>query len=160
MAKASKEIQVAKDFGIQNVEVAAVVAAEVGLPFAQAMTLLQMESNGRNIYGSDKGGMLAGFGTVNAENFLAFEYMVVKKLHASNGVGPCQITYRGFFPQARNQGLDLSVPHDNMLFGFALLVKLHKSKKTWEGAFTAYNGKASYGKTATRRLKEWTARLA
>lgn len=155
----SKWLEIAADFGIENVTTAAKVADKVGLPFAQAMCLLQMESSGRNIYGSDKAGMLSGFGQVNRDNFAAFEYMVVEKLHPSNGVGPCQITYRAFFPQARKQGLDLSVVGDNMTFGFKLLLGHYKSKKTWEAAFTAYNGKASYGKTAARRLREWEKRL-
>lgn len=143
---------------LQNVEVAIEAARAVGLPIHIAFALLDMESEGRNFFGSDSGGMFKGE-TVTQAKFEAMEKAVAAG-KPSNGVGPLQITYRGFFPQARAQGLKLWEPYDNMLFGFKLIKGyLDRYPNDLVKVGRLYNGKESYGITFKRVVGEWVARL-
>lgn len=130
-----------------------------GVPFFVACALFQKESGGRNIYGNDPGGALAGFsGEVTHDNFEVFEWLVFEKGVPSNGVGPAQITYKGYFTAMHATGLRPWEPADNMLFGLDLLAANHKATGTWEAAAARYNGgpkpnafAQSYGKDLVAR---------
>jgi hypothetical protein len=157
MAVRQSAIDLVKSKGFVNVETMAQVADELGFEFAATVALFDMESKGKNIYGSDYHGTFAGKGAVTKANFKEFYHLVVDLKKPSNGVGPAQITWRGFFPDMAKQGLKAWDVHDNMYYGVKLLKSHYAAKKTWVGAGTAYNGKLSYGLTfAARRLK-WRA---
>lgn len=155
-----KRIAIAKQAGLWNVDAAAVACREAGLPFFAACALLEKESGGRNVYGNDKGGVLSGFPLqVNADNFAAFRWEVVDRGRTSNGVGPCQITYRGFFHEMEKRGLKPYDVHDNMLFGFDLLRRHYEAGGSWVAAGTAYNGARTYGIDLDKKVGEWKQRL-
>jgi hypothetical protein len=158
----ARKIQIAKDYGLENVDALATVAAMVPVPFAVACALIEKESMGRNVYGHDVGGVFSDLPAtfeVNEGNFQIFEYYVVAKGHTSNGVGPCQITYRGFFPQMREERLCAWVPRDNMLFGMRLIKSLKTTYGSWEAAGTHYNGSATYGADFAKKIAEWKGRF-
>jgi hypothetical protein len=152
---------VARAFGLANVEAAVEAADAVGLPYALAFALLDMESEGANVYGGDSGGIFATSPRtkVTPENYREFRRRLAAG-EKSNGVGPCQITWKGFFPEADKQGLDLSNPLDNMKFGFRLLKGyVDRYPGDWQKVGRLYNGKDSYGNTFVRVVGEWEKRL-
>lgn len=152
--------KIATGFGLQHVSDAAKAAGRTGLPFHVACALLQMESGGRNVWGNDAGGVFAGSGDreVTEADYREFRRRIDDG-EPSNGVGPCQITHKSFFPKAEQQGLRLWVPLDNMVFGFGMLAVHHAATGSWRRAGTGYNGKASYGEKFARRVGEWQRRL-
>lgn len=154
---------------LQNAEAIVAAATRVGLDLAIACAMVEKESHGRMIYGNDRGGV---FSTPNGpdlavteQNFGEFYDRVVTRGELSNGVGLCQITYRGYFPMAREQGLRLWVPLDNAVFGFQLLVR-HLSGRSVEEAGTLYNagnlrgGITAYGRDLATKTAAWRALLA
>lgn len=156
-------IRTATDFGLANAEVIAQACREARVPFYVACALFEKESKGRNVWGNDKGGMFADLPAdllVTKGGYEIFEYYVVELNRTSNGVGPAQITWRGFFPDMRKKGLKPWDVHDNMLYGLQLLY-LYKQEKgaTWEDAGTAYNGAESYGIDFMMKVVEWKKRL-
>lgn len=152
--------RVAKRFGLKNVWAASRAAKKVGLPFEAACALLQKESGGRNVYGHDVGGALSGFpGTVNRDNFAVFEWMISHGW-SSNGVGPCQITWKGYFTDMQKRGLLPWKPYDNMVFGFGIL-RAHRDRfGSWTLAGGAYNGSSEYGADLNNKINEWKKRFA
>ena len=78
----------------------AVLAAadSVGCPWWAALACLWMETGeyGANIFGNDAGGAYCGGGEVTEEKFRDF-YAQISAGATSNGVGPLQVTYPGYF---------------------------------------------------------------
>lgn len=78
----------------------AVLAAadSVGCPWWAALACLWMETGeyGANIFGHDAGGAYCGGGEVTEEKFRDF-YAQISAGATSNGVGPLQVTYPGYF---------------------------------------------------------------
>ena len=157
---------------LENSDAAIEAAERVGLYLPAALALWEQENLGRNTYGNDKDGTFSTPGApdigVTEENYAKFYDLVVNQGKKSNGVGPLQITYRGFHPQAKKEGLNLWEPVDNGVFGFRLLLSYKKTYGTWELARAAYkNGPAVANRgeiTASerayaRRVKEWEERL-
>jgi hypothetical protein len=162
----AKQQQIAADYKVGgvhvlvNVDLIARAAAAAGLPFHVACALMERESGGRNTYGADKNGMAEGFpDEVNEANYRLFIWMVAKKGRQSNGVGPSQITYRGFFPQMVAQGLKPWDPYDNMVFGMRLLAGYFKASDSWQKAGKKYNGSSAYGRGLVKQIAAWHARV-
>lgn len=166
-----RRIEIAKQFGLQNVESLALASRAAGVPFAVACALIEKESKGRNVYGHDVGGALSGFpGEVNRDNFAVFRWLVIDQGYTSNGVGPCQITYAGslkggkrdggFFREMEAQRLKPYDVFDNMFFGLSKLKGYHVGSGSWETAGTRYNGASSYGKDLVVKIGQWRQRLA
>lgn len=121
---------------VLNADALVKAADAAGVPLHVAVAVTIKESGGQNIYGHDRGGVFSSPAvydgpatdvkgnniTVTQTNFERFEKRVAAG-ETSNGVGPAQITYPGYFPQARKDGLKLWVPYDNYLFGFRLFKK-------------------------------------
>jgi hypothetical protein len=74
-------------------------ADAVGCPWWAALGALKMETGeaGANIYGHDAGGACSGWGEVTRDNFLNYFWPIVSEWGTSNGVGPLQVTYNGYF---------------------------------------------------------------
>lgn len=156
MTTSKAALDAAYNHGLRNVTIAGKAADKVGLPFYAACALLEKESGGLNIYGNDAGGALSGFkGTVDASNFAVFRWLVFTKGMTSNGVGPCQLTYKGFFTDMDSKGLKPWDLMDNMLYGFKLLNDYHKSTGSWAAAGTKYNGAAAYGVDLAAKVVKW-----
>lgn len=154
------------------VDEAIVAAGRAGLPLYVAFALMDMESEGENVYGGDKGGYFSQSPRkkVTEENFADFYETVVVDGHKSNGVGPLQITYNGrvvngkrvgsFFMDAKSKGLELWKPVDNLTYGFMLLADYAEQfDNDWFRVGKRYNGKDSYGTTFKRVVGEWKTRL-
>lgn len=140
----AERIAVAKRHGLVNVETIAATCREAGVPFYAACALFMMESGGRNLYGHDVGGTLAGYPEpVTKENFAVFAWLVFTKGQPSNGVGPSQITYKGYFTDMQTTGLNPWSVHDNMLYGLRILAANYKATGSWEKAGARYNGGGS-----------------
>lgn len=154
--------------GMHNVEAMITAANATGVPLWIAAAFAQKESNGRNVYGNDVGGTFAGAGEVTETNFAEFYRLVVDNKQKSNGVGPMQITYPAYFPQARAEGLALWRPYDNFLFGLRIVARHLNgdySVASLERAGTLYNkgnmtdGVNAYGKDLAVKANEWKALL-
>jgi hypothetical protein len=153
----------ARAAGLHNVRPLAIASTRSRLPFYAACALMEKESGGRNIYGHDRGGVFTIDGTkpVTRENWLEFRRLVVEQGRTSNGVGPAQITYRGFFPLMEAAGLRPWVPVDNMLFGCRLLRGyFYEGGESWVYAGRRYNGAEAYGVDLARRVSAWRSRLS
>mgnify|MGYP006143641581 CR=1 FL=1 len=159
-----RNILIAKQYGIKNAELVAEAATIAKIPFSVACALVSKESyGGENLWGNDEGGVFAELPremTVTKGAFEVFEYKVVTLKETSNGVGPTQITWRGFFPDAREKGLKLWKPLDNMIYGFGLLhLYRYEQQLTWEEAGTRYNGAKSYGEDFVEQNALWRKRF-
>jgi peptidoglycan hydrolase-like protein with peptidoglycan-binding domain len=133
-------------------------AQKVGLPLWIAVAFVEAESHGANIYGHDQGGTFSGAGVVTSVNYGQFYSLVINQHHASNGVGPMQITWPGFLTDAANKGLRLWVPADNFLYGFKLVAGYlagNYSTTSIAAAGTRYNGSSTYGNTVAQRAMYW-----
>lgn len=147
------------DHGLRNNRASILAAAKVGLPLPVACALVNKESadpsrsivGGANIYGHDVGGMFSHAVSlkVTKKNFAQFYDAVVNHGHTSNGVGPCQITYPGYFPQMQAKGLKPWRALDSMTFGYAILKGNHDRTRSWEAAGGLYNGGSNWEKVST-----------
>jgi hypothetical protein len=154
-------IQVAKDFGLENVDEIAITCREANVSFSVACALFQKESGGRNVYGHDAGGALSGFEKrVTKGNFEVFYWLVFDKGQTSNGVGPAQITWKGFFTDMLEKKLKPWNVHDNMLYGLQLLRSHYDANgKSWKAAGARYNGAEAYGVDLEKKIGEWKTRF-
>ena len=136
-------------------------ANAAGLEVAIAAALIEKESNGRNIFGHDLGGAYYGGGEVTEAKYIDF-IAQVRSGKTSNGVGPAQSTWPGFFDDMEEHGLRPWVPYDNMLYGFRLLVSYLGGEST-DAAIRAagkrYNGNQSYGDDLVKVVAKWRDRL-
>ena len=152
--------RIAVDFGLVNVRQISRAANEEHVPFHVACALFQKESGGHNVYGHDVGGALSGYPrAVNEENYAVFRWMVITKGMTSNGVGPSQITWRGFFPDMESQGLKPYDVLDNMRYGLRILRGHYDTEGNWRDAGTRYNGSSVYGADFAVKIGEWYERL-
>jgi hypothetical protein len=155
------KLDVAKQFGLRNVDTLAEACQDTGVWFAPACTLLEKESMGRNGYGHDVGGALSGFPRlVTEDNFAVFEWMVFHEGMPSNGVGPTQITYKGFFTDMSLKGLAPWKVYDNISYGLGILWTLFQQYGNWREAATHYNGSPDYGDDFVLKLDAWRQRFA
>lgn len=162
-----KRIDIAKKFGLVNVDDAAVACRKAGLPFYAACALLEKESGGKNEWGHDKGGVFSGYpGDVTPAGWAAFREFVFDRGMQSNGVGPCQITSKGLLAEMDARHLKQYVVADNMLFGFGKLADYYNaSNHDWAKAGTVYNhgsmrdGITPYGTDLAAKVAAWRTRL-
>lgn len=121
---------------MENEQIIRQVAREVGVAEHIALAFAQAESNGRMVYGHDAGGTFSTRDAavtvdgiewpkgsnipVTDASFRELERRVAAG-EKSNGVGIMQITYRGFFPDARKKGFDLATATDNIRYGLTLI---------------------------------------
>lgn len=164
MTVTADQIAKAKAAGLKNVDIAARVADETGNKFYHLCALLEKESMGRNVYGHDAGGALSGFPEeVNLYNFDVFLWLVFKKGQTSNGVGPMQLTFKGFFTDMKAKGLKPYDVHDNMLYGARLWLGYYRQYRVQgydrddsiKKAGTRYNGSAAYGDRLLVIMDKW-----
>lgn len=158
---------------IFNPEALIAAAAITGVPLPVAAAFADKESDGLNIYGHDVGGTFSQPGqniTVTATNFADFYHKVVDLKQKSNGVGPMQITYRGYFPQAKTAGYKLWIPFDNFRFALKMIIKPaldRYAKDSYQLAKvgTLYNagslsgGITAYGRDLATKVTIWQKRL-
>lgn len=145
---------------LTNVEALAAACEREGFPFYLGCTILQKETGGKNIFGHDHGGAFSERGVnieVTEERYRKFRELI--KHQTSNGVGPMQITFKGFFDQMEQQGLKPWEPADNIAFGISVLHRTWRSTGSFYRAAKAYNGNDSYAEDAVERAKTWKQRV-
>lgn len=162
-ALATSPVDVLTAGGVVNPGGVAAIAAGVGIELAAAVTLLFMESGGgKNVWGHDRvltGGIYVSGSPVTKDAYL--RYKARRAVLGAQGVGPTQLTWRGFQDQADAQGgcWDWSV---NCRVGFGVLGGLIHGHGEQAG-FAAYNGSGpaaqAYGQRAVQLLAMWRARL-
>lgn len=148
--------------GQQNAQHTVRASLDVGIPVWLGAAVIAKESNGRNVFGNDVGGALRGGGEVTAAKYREFRRLIDSG-HTSNGVGPAQITYPGFFRDADRKGIDLTVPYQNIKYGLGLIAQYTGgdfSDANIRRAGVAYNGASAYGDDLVRQVGIWRARLA
>lgn len=169
MTVTAEQIKIAKDAGMREVDTIAQCCNETGARFYIALAMLEKETgNCRNVYGHDAGGALSGFpGTVDKSNFAVFEWLVFKKGQTSNGVGPSQLTFKGFFTDMEAKGLKPYDLHDNIAYGIKLIQGYYRAGRnagksvtdSLRYAGTKYNGAAAYGDRYLEIALKWKARV-
>lgn len=158
--------QIMSNAGIANAQHIIRAANDTGLPLGIAVALIVKESSGQNIYGHDAGGAMWGRGVVTRENFLNEFLPAVLAGHVSNGVGPCQITYPGYFKQ--NRDYPFWDVYSNCCFGFRIMNGYLHGDYTWQNLYAAgarYNsgsptGAPAYGNSFADLACSWTDRLS
>lgn len=153
--------KIASDYGLDNVDQIAIACREAGVPFAVACALMEQETMGRNEYGHDEGGALSGFPLeVNADNYAVFRWEVFTQKKTSNGVGPAQITWPGFFTDMERKGLKPYVPHDNILYGLQIFKYNRDKYGSWYLAALKYNKRPTYPSEVVAKITAWKKRFA
>ena len=154
------KISMARHYGLANAPLILIAARRAKLPFYAACALMEKESHGRNVYGRDAGGTFSGAPfKVNRANWVVFRWLVFSRGHRSNGVGPAQLTYPGFFTDMERKGLKPWNAEDNMFYGFQILRGYKDEYGTWERAGEAYNGSSAYGKDFAAVVEKWRRRI-
>lgn len=160
--------------GLTNADLIVQAASATGLPLPILAAMVQKESGGQNIYGRD-GKDTASPGVyandyplqVTKENFTEFRAAVLAG-QKSNGVGPSQITYPGYWKQYPDYPFwDVLA---NLKFGATLLMDLldgDTSDASISSAGAHYNGgtnpgekAVAYGADLLAKTITWRARLA
>lgn len=162
----SNAVDLLTQVGFQNSDSIVRAANDTGLPLGIAVALIAKESNGANVYGHDAGGALSGGGEVTQDNFTNQFMPLIRAGHTSNGVGPTQITYPGYFTQ--NPDLAWWDPYTNMCFGFNLMLGYlggDYSDDSLIAAGSTYNsgsatGAPAYGTSFRDLAVAWTAKLS
>lgn len=154
------------------------IAQKIGLPFYILCAVLEKEGwniggkvGGHNIYGHDVGGVFSlpggGIKYVTKENYAEFYRRVVVNGERSNGVGPMQLTFRGFFPDLKAQGLQGHIAEDTMLYGARLFLSYFRNARS-QGASereairvagVRYNGAMAYGDRLLVIADKWKERV-
>lgn len=137
-------------------------AAKVGLPLSIAAAFVEQESHGANVYGHDAGGAMSGAGQVTQTNYKTFLSMV-RGGHTSNGVGPLQLTYPGYFEPVTDEVAGLWQPLNNLVFGLRIIKASlggNYSDTALDAAGQRYNsgradGAPDYGKAIVAKVHRW-----
>lgn len=149
--------------GLKNAAAIVAAAHEKNTPLHIAAAFVEQESGGANVYGHDAGGLFPGEAVTQA-NFNTFVAKVVRDGHTSNGVGPLQITYPGYFTDAKAKGYQLWTPLDNLRYGLTIINSL-LAGHTLNQAAQLYNsgsahGAPRYGASIEARAAKWSKLLA
>jgi hypothetical protein len=172
------QIIAAQAQGLINVTGLAAACDKLKFPFYLAATIMERESGGQNIFGHDAGGSFSGPITVKIPVTEARYKTFLAEIGAgktSNGVGPMQLTYRGYHigpvsMQAR--GFNAWVPADNIRYGVEILSRSLKTQlatglsleKAFWNVAKIYNagkleglGGVDYANGAAASAKTWAA---
>ncbi len=168
MTVSPAQIIAAQAKGLINVVPLAEACDKYKFPFHLGCVILDKETDGKNIFGHDKGGAFSDPDGKDIEvtegRYREFRRLIDSGM-TSNGVGPMQITWKGYFPVMESQGLKPWVPADNIMFGISILSAsltrgleqgLTLEKAFWNTA-KSYNGNASYADDAVVKARTWAA---
>ena len=119
MPVTAEQIEIAESHGMPNVELISQCCNETGARFYLALAMLEKETGScRSVYGHDAGGALTRFPKpFTRDNYEVFKWLVFTKGQRSNGVGPSQLTFKGFSTDRESKGLTPYDMHDNIAYG-------------------------------------------
>lgn len=169
--------------GLTNADLIVQAASATGVPLAIAAAMIQKETGGKNIYGHDAGGVYSTLTgpvvvggivyekgadiPVTSLNFVEFLRLVTAG-EKSNGVGPAQITYAGYFKQAPDYPFWDALA--NIRFGLTILAdyldddfsdsSISSAGARYNGGTTPNGTALAYGADLLAQTKIWRARLA
>jgi hypothetical protein len=158
--------------GLINVTTLAKSCDEYSFPFYLACVILDKETDGRNIYGHDVGGIFTYPDGRNVEVTEANYAEFLRRLAAgetSNGVGCFQLTFRGYHIGSQSLtalGYKAWIPADNIRYAIGRILApslksgldrgLTLEQAFWQTA-KSYNGNASYADDAIVKARTWAA---
>jgi hypothetical protein len=135
-----------------------------GIDLAVAATVIQKESGGRNVWGSDgvsTGGTYIKGTVVTQASYLAYRTAVQAGRIGRQGVGPAQCTSAGYQNSADSLG-GCWLPIPNMRSGFRGIQALIRRYGV-RGGFVHYNGSGpaaeAYANDAMAKYAVWQQRL-
>ncbi len=144
-----------------NPSTVAIAATKAGLGFAAACALLVQESGGgKNEWGHDPTIFIGGgtFGQpVTEESYAAYK-AERDKTGKMQGVGPTQLTWKGYQDQADALG-GCWQPLVNMVVGFGIIAGYRAAGLSWWDCWKRYNGSDAYADQMVKRQAEWQAWL-
>lgn len=162
--------------GLANVPALLAAQAATGVPLHIAAAFVEQESQGKNVYGGDPGGIFSTTPrtAVTRENYLTFLSRLLRADGTwtgvtSNGVGPMQLTYWSIHRDARRAGVDLSDPTANITWGLTLVrgyLGGSSSQAAVQLAATRYNAGPEqttvnwYGLEVWEKAEAWRVKLA
>jgi hypothetical protein len=151
-------------WGIQNAADALLAADAARLPYPIAAALLDQESRGANVWGHDaveEGGVYVKGAPVTREAYLRYRALCDAGSIGAQGVGPCQLTARGYQVAADELG-GCWVPRWNMQVGFQALAEL--MARYGEDGIRRYNGSGpaaqAYREAVQAKIALWSIILA
>lgn len=161
---------VLSQYGLVNTDAIVAAAALENVDLAIAAAMIQKESGGRNVWGSDgvsTGGAYTKGGAVTKANYLAYRSLVKAGKIGRQGCGPAQCTSAAYQDSAdaigAPNGLGCWDPVTNIRAGLRGLGALIRTYGVQVGA-QHYNGSGpaavAYGKDFLSRYNTWKARLA
>jgi hypothetical protein len=166
------QIIAAQAKGLINVTALAKACDEFSFPFFLACVILDKETDGRNIYGHDVGGIFTYPDGRNVEVTEANYAEFLRRLAAgetSNGVGCFQLTFRGYHIGSQSLtalGYKAWIPADNIRYAIGRILApslkaglargLTIEQAFWQTA-KSYNGNTSYADDAIVRARTWAA---
>jgi len=122
---------------------------------------VQESGGGKNEWGHDPTIFICGgtFGQpVTEESYTA--YVVERDATGKmQGVGPCQLTWKGYQDQADALG-GCWKPIINMIVGFGIIAGYRKAGLSWRDCWKRYNGSDAYADQMVKRQAEWKALLS
>ena len=151
--------------GTQRAAEVVELAAAAGLELAAAATLLEKESGGgHNVWGHDHvetGGHYVKGAEVTEQAYRNYKADRDRGRIGSQGVGPTQLTFKGFQDRADQRGGCFNW-RVNCVVGFEILAEHIRRLGTRDG-FRAYNGTGPaaerYADDAMGKLAAWRSRL-
>lgn len=153
------------EYGNHDPQSTIAAAAFEHIELALAATMLEKESNGRNVWGSDPvstGGAYTKGGPVTRANYLRYRDLVHSGAIGRQGCGPAQATSAGYQDLADQLG-GCWDPVANMRAGFRGLGQL-VARYGVQGGAQRYNGAGpaaqAYGRAFAARYQVWQSRLA
>ncbi|HXH97814.1 MAG TPA: peptidoglycan-binding domain-containing protein [Gaiellaceae bacterium] len=154
--KDTQLIAVMRQGGIVSPKLTLQEARRAALPLPLACALLEQESSGgHNVFGHDAVRNPVSGGQVTRERYL--EYKRYRPTLGMQGVGPCQLTWRGYQDQADALG-GCWKPAINMRVGFAVLTAGIRRNGMRTG-IRAYNGSGvaaeRYADQVLERMRKW-----
>ena len=126
--------------------------ARLGLPLACAL-LMQESAGGHNEFGHDPT-IAAGWGTVTKAKYLAYRHLR-DETGECQGVGPCQLTAKGYQDEADRLG-GCWIPRHNMAVGFHALAGLVRAQGLDVGV-ERYNGSGPAAVAYSARVRALAA---
>jgi len=131
MTVTTKQIEIVETAGMHYVQTIARVCNELKMPFYLLLAMLEKETGTvRNVYGGDVGGALSGFKkTINKGNYDVFWWLAIEKGGKSNGVGPGQLTYKGYHTDMKAKGLDITDVYTNIKYSANVIFSYYKNAR-------------------------------
>lgn len=133
-------------------------------PQTAAALLLKESGGGNNVFGHDWEAKLGRARAnedrppYNGHNVTEARARKLRGSTYSNGVGPTQLTFKGYIDRARKAGGEWK-PYVNMLIGFRIFRELFNTHGSLVLAATRYNGAEAYGYDFVRVRAEQERKL-